>query len=1031
NIGLRGGYWLDVKDFQQLTKNERSGENLIAAADLYREDFLSGFTLPDCPEFDAWQFFQTESLRQALATALDRLIDRLSERTDYETAVSHARRRLALDPLHEPAHRQLMRLFAQSGQQAAALRLYDLCRRTLADELGLEPADETTALYREIQAREVAGEVTQRRRRQNLPTQTTTFVGRENELDEIKTLLLKERNCRLLSLVGPGGIGKTRLALAAAGQMLDAFPDGVFFVSLGSVGETAFIVQAVAAALSLTFYGGTDPQEQLLDYLRKKDLLLVIDNMEHLLEGMTLLSDILGCAPYVRMLTTSRERLHLQEEWIFEVRGLSFPLEENDSSQIWQSSQLPDRYSAIALFDQRARQQAPNFKPTAAEMAEVGRICRLVGGMPLALELAAPWTRTLSCREIATEISRGLDILTATARNVPRRHRSMRVVFEQTWGRLSKEEQAVMKKLSVFRGGYTRKAAEQVAGANLTLLSSLVDKALLRRSNIGRYELHELIRQFAEDQLETDPLEAEQARQRHQEYIVTFLQERTTGIKGARQIEIINEIAIDMPNVRLAWRRIIANRDAAAIDRAAECLFVYYSYSSGHYEGNELFGQAVAMLTSDPAFAAQDVQGDNPLVLKQQENLVGFLLAGQSYFLASTTGGQVMPQGTISRLLQAKPGDRGKEAIGLAFLSYALIYQGRSADGRRFAEQSLALSTEIEEPLGQWWSLIAIANPEVHGRPAFAEKNLMQALSVSEESGDTSARGYSHLNLGRVCVELGKYRQAAQHFEQVWAIFEGLDNIRALGYNFEDVGRLKTALGDYDAAISDFHEALALYRETRTALHAAHCRVWLSVALRLQGDLYQSEQMTRETLATFKAMDDPIHLGYCQLNLGRLAQERGNLAEAERWLKEALQTWGAAGHGARVADVSRSLGHLLAAMGRERHDEARQYLRQGLQLAVKHQITPMILDIFVGAAKLVAQEGEAAYAVELLSIAKNHEASTFETRETARAKKERWTIQLPAEQAIEMQVPGQSQDPYLAANGLLNVLAVDDGVGSI
>jgi non-specific serine/threonine protein kinase len=379
---------------------------------------------------------------------------------------------------------------------------------------------------------------TQPRVAHNLPVQTTSFIGRASELADIKRLLLEEPNCRLLNLAGPGGIGKTRLALATAAQLLETFPDGTSFVSLAPVGEIDDIVPAIAAALRFSFYGRTDPKDQLLDYLSQKQLLLVVDNFEHLLDGADLLSDILSQAPEVTLLATSRERLHLQEEWVYEVPGLAFPAgggqtsEGADAMSPPESSEVLTSYSAVELFTQRARQITASFAPSTDEMADIGRICQLVEGMPLGLELAAPWIRTLSCREIAAEIERSLDFLTTSLRNMPERHRSLRVVFEQTWGRLSDGEHAVLQQLSVFRGGCTREAAEQVTGATLPVLSSLVDKALLRRTNLGRYELHELIRQFAEAQLQTEPAAVEQAQQRHRDYFIAFLEARTAGVRG-------------------------------------------------------------------------------------------------------------------------------------------------------------------------------------------------------------------------------------------------------------------------------------------------------------------------------------------------------------------------------------------------------------------------------------------------------------------------------------------------------------------
>jgi predicted ATPase/DNA-binding SARP family transcriptional activator len=584
-VSLRAGFWLDVSEFHHyLAEDANDPQHLVAAVELYRDYFLSGFTLPDCPEFDEWQFYQSESLQQSLSSALERLSALLSDQSDFEKAVSHARRRLALDPLHEPAHRQLMQLYARTGRYTAALRQYHLCHQVLDRELGVSPSPEITALYNDIRTRRPKSvdphSPAWRPPRHNLPTQTSLFIGRESELADIKGLLLGEPACRLLSLIGPGGIGKTRLALAAAARIRDSFPDGVYFVSLVPVGKVELIVPTIAKALNFNFHGRTNPKELLLDYLRQKELLLVVDNFEHLLDGAHLLAEILRYAPGVTLLATSRERLNLQEEWVLEVRGLPFPDGDDRTSEVaatlhpTATSEALTSYSAVQLFMQRARQSETSFEPTADEMADIGRICRLVEGMPLALELSAPWIKVLNCQEIAGEIQRSLDFLTTSFQDMPERHRSLRVVFEQTWERLSTAERTVLKQLSVFRSGCTREAAELVTGATLPVLASLVDKALLRRTNLGRYEMHELLRQYTSARLDASG-QCETAQEAHCFYFTTFLHHREADLKGRRQVAALNEIEADFDNVRAAWQWAVSCKKYEVVGLALEsiCLF--------------------------------------------------------------------------------------------------------------------------------------------------------------------------------------------------------------------------------------------------------------------------------------------------------------------------------------------------------------------------------------------------------------------------------------------------------------------------
>ncbi|MEO8394168.1 MAG: AAA family ATPase [Chloroflexota bacterium] len=281
-----------------------------------------------------------------------------------------------------------------------------------------------------------------------LPTSATPFIGRAEELAEI-ALLLADSTCRLLTLIGPGGIGKTRLALEVARSL--TFPNCIYFVSLQPLTSPELVVPAIADALQFQFYSGGEPQQQLLDYLREKSLLLLLDNFEHLLDGVTSLSDMLAAAPFVKLLVTSRERLNLREEWLFEVQGLSFPTSETEANF--------ETYDAVQLFVQHARRTHSSFILTDRRKPAVARICRLLGGMPLGVELAASWVRSLPCGQIADEIEHSLEILETSVHNMPLRHRNMRAVFTPTWERLSAVEQDVFMKLSVFRGGFTTEAA--------------------------------------------------------------------------------------------------------------------------------------------------------------------------------------------------------------------------------------------------------------------------------------------------------------------------------------------------------------------------------------------------------------------------------------------------------------------------------------------------------------------------------------------------------------------------------------------
>ncbi len=342
---------------------------------------------------------------------------------------------------------------------------------------------------------------------------------------------MQDPGCRLLTLLGPGGSGKTRLALETAAGQLDNYSHGVWFASLAPLQSVDAIVPTVAEALGFRFYEEGDPRQQLLNYLRQKTLLLIMDNYEHLLTGAGLVTEILKTAPGVKVLATSRTRLNVGGEHRFQITGMDFPdLPPKASADAIQ-------YSAVKLFLQGARRAQPNFELTGENLSGVIDVCRVVEGMPLAIRLAAAWVAILSPREIAAEIGQGIDFLETDLRDVPERQRSMRAVFDHSWKLLAEREREVFQGLSVFRASFTWEAAQRVTGALLQELRILVNKSLLQRAPTpstslrtgGRYGMHELLRQYANERLEASGT-ASAVRELHSEYYLNILHQRKVDL---------------------------------------------------------------------------------------------------------------------------------------------------------------------------------------------------------------------------------------------------------------------------------------------------------------------------------------------------------------------------------------------------------------------------------------------------------------------------------------------------------------------
>lgn len=424
-------------------------------------------------------------------------------------------------------------------------------------------------------------------RKHNLPVQTTPFVGRESELETLGEII-RNSDVRMVTITAHGGMGKTRLALELASILLkrtagDAlFEHGIYFVDLAPLKSAEHIPGATAEAIQYTFQqGDRDAQQQLLDYLREKNLLLIFDNFEHVVEGRALLQDILQTAPLVKILVTSREKLSLSAETVFNLSGMEFPE--------WETPEDALEYSAVKLFLQSARRVRSDFKLESGDLTFVARICRFVHGTPLGILLAASWLEALSPAEIVGEMSHSLDFLESNLHDLPERQRSLRAVFNYSWELLAAPERGLFAAFSMFRGGFTRDAALAITGASLRALTTLVNKSMLRRDTVsGRYEVHELLRQFAAEKLQQLPNRVE-IYDAHSRYYVGLLAQLMPSLKGHGQLEALTVIETDFENIRAGWNRAVEQRMEAAIETGSEGLFLFLTLRNRVMDGEQLF----------------------------------------------------------------------------------------------------------------------------------------------------------------------------------------------------------------------------------------------------------------------------------------------------------------------------------------------------------------------------------------------------------------------------------------------------------
>ena len=840
-------------------------QHLERAAARYRGELLAGFGLTDAPPFEEWLLVQRERLAHQCIEGLHTLAAAYAAQHDYPRAFLYAARQVEMDPFREEAYRQAMTALALSGQRGEAAAWYQNCARILAAELGIEPDPETTALHKRIVAGDITQPVERPIRLVGLPAQYTPLVGRETELAALRERLL-DPACRLLTLTGLGGVGKTRLAVEAAravaedhGAAARRFADGILFTPLASVEAAEYLPAALASALAMRLHESATLSEQVIDFLRPKRMLLVLDNFEHLRQGATWLLALLAAAPGVSLLVTSRLPLDLHAEERLQLGGLDYPRQAV-------SAEEAATYPAVLFFAQAARRVQHSFRLSPADAPAVLCICQLVDGRPLALELAAGWLRVYDCAEIVREIVRSLEFLATELHDVPPRQRSVHITWQHTWALLTPAMQRALAALALFRGPFKLEAALAVAQTSVVDLAALLDAALIQRRTNGWYEIHSLIRQLALQQAAAQPhlvAAGAAAERRHSHYHLNYLAAREPELAGPEPHLVTAQIRRRLDDIRQAWRLACQRGWLIELRQGLDGLARFYDSSGLVQEAIQLLDWTAERL--------QMVEGDDAAGLHSR------VLTWLAHFF--DRNGQV--DAAFERLHQA----------------LALAGQGEDAEARWEAT-----------------SLLGALLPH-RGQFDLAQRCLTEASAAFRDRDDRRRLATALTRLGIVQWRHGDYGAAQASLHEAQGLQEGLHNRLGLAKILRALGGIAFEQKRLDQALIYAVQARQIYEAVGDQASMAMLDGNLALLSREQGCYAEALAYNQNDLDYAAATGDRPGAAVALGNRGSILWDAGRLEEAldcfaraQRLAEEVGDAWEAARHLAAAAMV-RAVGH--------------------------------------------------------------------------------------------------------------------------
>jgi DNA-binding SARP family transcriptional activator/predicted ATPase len=877
---------LRQKSFEEISNAQI--ERLEHILPFYQAPFMNGFFIKNAPAFENWVLLQREYYSGLLKEALLKISHFAYHTGQYQKSMEYSRHLLSNEPTQEEAHYNLMSIYALNGQRTLALKQYEICRQALLDTFGSMPNQKIVELYKRIRFQEEDGSVSRM-----LPLPTMPIYGREEDIHNVLSRL-QQKHCRILTLIGPGGIGKTHLALMVGNRInritADCFEDGVIFISLQALNSIHFLSSSIAHQLGYAYEKESDPVKQLCDFLSPYKMVLILDNFEQLVVSLAeyrnkqydLINRILQAAPGVKLLITSRIRLNFQGEFVYPLKGISYP--EHEENEHYKALNYP----AVSLFIQRARQLTGQYTPNERELQSIVHICQSVNGLPLGILLAAGWTNLLTAAEIAETImddngSKRLAFFATGGPDMPERHRDMESVFYQSWSMLSGKQQKTLAALAFLPSSFSIETAKTIAQADLADLKVLLDHSLLERKSSGRLQMHDLLRQYASNR----GVDVRGVYERTRDYYSAKVMQWEKDLKSEKQLQAVDEINLEIDNLNVIWEEIISNGDFNYASQMFDGMCIFFSWRHYYAEAAAFCENFVQKLeekqTITDSFSIQDTYRMLAKALTWQASFLKINEAGTFLSRSMEILDDPILEGCDIRSeraftcnwMAATLSQTGKfdEAFQLynqsmtlyealqddwrlqhVYLSKGILLWDKSnySDGKRIIEKSLAISRKIGDRQGIAHALLWLGNVSLFLGDREGEKMVRESLSIFSTIGGESGNDSGILLACSSLFILGMYEEGCDLMRKKYKqnLFEARLDAKNIVYAF-----CLIHTGNYEEAGIYVEKGVAFARELGEAYGenlALLTQSWYAI---YENDFEKAENILKESLLNSEKHD--------------------------------------------------------------------------------------------------------------------------------------------------------------------------------